>query len=520
MKPARAPSSTCQSPAPRAPARQTRTAETDLAPRVIPRVLIVDDDPIAAESLSDFLAEQGHDVLSATSAADALRSIEHAEVPASATQPARPVGVVLLDLFMPGVSGLEFLRTLRRQHPAISVIMLTGYGAVEAAVEALRAGATDFLTKPVVDRELDAAIQRAARQHALARENVQLKQRLDDRFGLGNIVGSDARMLRVFDLIDAVAPGRTTVLMSGESGVGKSLIAQAIHQRSPRRDKPFVQLSCGSIPETLLESELFGHTKGAFTGAYADKVGRFLAADTGTIFLDEINSASPAMQLKLLRVLQERHFEPVGSTQTIEVDARVILATNKPLEDLVAAGEFRQDLYYRINVVKIDLPPLRDRLSDIPLLASHFLEKQAQALGRVFAGFSPEALDLLRRYDYPGNIRELENIIERAAVLSRSPTIGPECLPEHVVRAGAADLGSLLGPGGLLRSASVRQQAHVESDDAPWTPAPLEQLLQEPERRIILKALKANDNNRQKTADDLAINRTTLYKKMKALGIE
>ncbi|MFN7022000.1 MAG: sigma-54 interaction domain-containing protein, partial [Phycisphaerales bacterium] len=308
--------------------------------------------------------------------------------------------------------------------------------------------------------------------------------------------------------IDSVAPSKTTVLMTGESGVGKSLIASAIHQRSPRgrQGKPFIQISCGSIPETLLESELFGHVKGAFTGAHADKVGRFLAADGGTIFLDEINSASPAMQLKLLRVLQERRFEPVGSSETIEVDVRVVLATNKPLEEMVARGEFRQDLYYRINVVTIDVPPLRDRISDIPLLMDHFLRKHAAVLGRTFVGFSPEATDALLRYRYPGNVRELENIVERASVLAKSPTIGLADLPEHVT--------------GSRPSLSLTHPAREHGPDEGWSPTPLEEAMKEPEKRIILRALAANNWNRQKTAEDLRINRTTLYKKMKALGID
>lgn len=477
------------------------------------RILIVDDDPIAAESLADFLGQEGHDVATASSAEQALAAVAAAERPISVAEPARPFGVVLSDVAMPGQSGMEMLKKLTRQHPDVAVVMLTGYATIESAVEAVRSGAVDYLTKPVVDTELRLALERAIRQHTILAENRRLKTRLEDKFGLDTIVGADARMLKTFDLIEAVAPSRTTVLMTGESGVGKSLIAQAIHQRSPRRDKPLIQLSCGSIPETLLESELFGHAKGAFTGAYADKIGRFLAASGGTIFLDEINSASPAMQLKLLRVLQERKFEPVGSTQTIEVDVRVILATNKPLEDLVARGEFRQDLYYRINVVTIELPPLRDRLSDIPLLAAHFLQKHSASLGREIVGFTPDALDALRRYQYPGNVRELENIIERACVLSRTQTINAVDLPEHV----------LSGTNKLRLAESAAHGGNAPgstSDNTPWTPMPLETALREPEKHIILKALKSNHFNRQKTADDLGINRTTLYKKMKALGID
>lgn len=485
------------------------------------RILIVDDDPIAAESLVDFLAEEGHRAVAVFNAEEALAALREAakgglvgEVGGVSGVGGGPFAVVVTDVSMPGLGGVELLKRIGKEHPGTAVLMLTGYGTIENAVEAVRLGATDYLTKPVVDAELRLALQRALRQHALLSENARLKSRLEERFGLDTIVGSDPRMLKMYDLIEAVAPSRTTVLMTGESGVGKSMIAQAIHQRSPRRDRPFVQLSCGSIPETLLESELFGHIKGAFTGAYADKIGRFLAADGGTIFLDEINSASPGMQLKLLRVLQERKFEPVGSTQTTEVDVRVLLATNKPLEDMVARGEFRQDLYYRINVVTVDLPPLRERISDVPLLAAHFLEKHGKALGRELVGFTPETMDLLRRYTYPGNVRELENIVERAAVLSKTPTIGVEALPEHVISGGAGGGARLRLVGGTEAGATG------EGIESPWLAQALEDALREPERLIILRALKANDWNRQKTAEDLKINRTTLYKKMKALGIE
>jgi DNA-binding NtrC family response regulator len=472
-----------------------------------PRILVVDDDPIAAESLADHLGEEGFDAATALGGDEALKLLEAASTLVSASGPPRPFAVALCDLSMPGLGGLELLRRIGKEYPETVVVMLTGYGTIESAVEALRMGATDYLTKPVVDTELKLSLERALRQHALVSENRTLKGRLEERFGLDQIVGRDHRMQKVYELIEAVAPSRTTVLMNGESGVGKSLVANAIHQQSPRRHKPFVQLSCGSIPETLLESELFGHVKGAFTGAHVDKVGRFLAADGGTLFLDEINSASPGMQLKLLRVLQEKRFEPVGSTQTIESDVRVILATNKPLEDLVARGEFRQDLYYRINVVQIDLPPLRERPSDIPVLAAHFLEKHGKSLGRTFTGFSPEAMELLLKYAFPGNVRELENVVERATVLSRTPTIGVDSLPPQVIG------------GGQPVATALKLHVPAESE-SPWVPMALEDALREPEKRILLKALRANGWNRQKTADELRINRTTLYKKMKLLGIE
>lgn len=479
----------------------TSTASTNGAARI----LVIDDDPIIAESLSEFLRREGHAPTTALGAREAMERISIATEP-DGDRP--PFDVVICDLSLPGASGSELARTIMREHIGIAVIMLTGYGTIESAVESLRLGAIDFLTKPVLDQELRLSLERALRHRAIMAENRTLKRRLSGRTALASILGADHRMQKIFDLVGAVAPTRTTVLMTGESGTGKSMIAHAIHRLSPRKDKPFVELSCGSIPETLLESELFGHVKGAFTGAHADKPGRFLAADGGTIFLDEINSASPGMQLKLLRVLQERKFEAVGSGQTIEVDVRVILATNQQLEALVADGRFRQDLYFRINVVKIELPPLRDRAGDIPMLAPHFLAKFGEELGKQLTGFAPDAMEALRRYTYPGNVRELQNIIERAAVLTRSPTIALDDLPSHVVDPSAA--------GRVMTATS--QIATAAS--APWTPMTLEDALREPERDILVRALRANGWNRQKTSDQLAINRTTLYKKMKALGIE
>ncbi|TVQ63512.1 MAG: sigma-54-dependent Fis family transcriptional regulator [Phycisphaerales bacterium] len=482
------------------------------------RVLVVDDDPIVADSLAQFLEREGLSAATCASAEEALDALrEGAE--SGAGKGSRAFNVVISDVSMPGMDGLALLRAIGEKHPEVAVVMLTGYGAIESAVEAVRMGASDYLTKPVVDAELRIALERALRNQALMAENHTLRRQLDTRYGLDNIVGSDHRMLKIYELIEAVAPSKTTVLMNGESGTGKSLIARAIHHRSSRADKPFVELACGSIPETLLESELFGHVKGAFTGAHADKQGRFLAADGGTIFLDEINSASPAMQLKLLRVLQERKFEPVGSNETIEVDVRVVLASNHPLEDLVSKGAFRQDLYYRINVVRIDLPPLRERTSDIPHLAEHFLRIQSAELGKQLVGFTPEAMEALRRYAFPGNVRELENIVERAAVLSTKPTITVDDLAQQVLdnsTGGMLPAHARVGGG----SGGGGNSGGADAPDTPWEPMPLEEALRDPEKRILLKALRANDWNRQSTADQLRINRTTLYKKMKSLGLD
>jgi DNA-binding NtrC family response regulator len=459
--------------------------------------LIVDGDVLAARSLVSFLSSVGFQTAHATTAREAIAILEQAE---------HGIDVILTETSLTDMACSEFLRAIAKRFRATPVIVATSLGSVESAVEALRLGACDYLVRPLVDEELRASLDRAMRERALRTENAAMRERIERKHDLANVAGDDPRMHKVFEMVRAVAASRTTVLMTGESGTGKSLIAHAIHEHSPRASKPFVEISCGSIPETLLESELFGHVKGAFTGAHADKIGRFTAANGGTIFLDEINSASPGMQLKLLRVLQERRFEPVGSSNTLEVDVRVILATNQKLESLVQGGTFRQDLYYRINVVNIVLPPLRDRTDDIPRLAEHFLARFAQELRRQIVGFHPDALTALRRYAFPGNVRELQNIIERACVLARGQTISIDDLPEHVTTATSAVTTTPLA-------------LPTASDDAPWMPQTLESAMQEPERRILRKALAANDWNRQKTAEQLGINRTTLYKRMKALGM-
>jgi DNA-binding NtrC family response regulator len=475
------------------------------------RVLVVDDDAIVAESIASLLARCGYGSTFATSGEQAIQLVEDSyrvvqpKSGGSARAP-QPIAVVIADMAMPGMSGLDLIRKMRQSHPEVVPIVITGYGTIEAAVKSIRHGAIDYLTKPVVDDELRIAVEKAVRQHALLAENLSLRHQLEERYGLDNIIGSDARMRRLYDVIAAVAPSKTTVLMCGESGTGKSLIARAIHRNSPRAEKPFVEISCGSIPETLLESELFGHVKGAFTGAHATKAGRFLAAHTGTLFLDEINSASPGMQLKLLRVLQERTFEPVGATEPVEVDVRVILASNQPLEDLVASGQFRQDLYYRINVVSIQLPPLRERMSDIPQLAEHFRQMKSREAGKQVIAFTDDAMAALRTYAYPGNVRELENMVERAVVLTRSTKIGLEDLPDSVITRATAH-PQAQQPLRLVSAASVQGLT-------------LHKALEEPERQIILAALQSNNWNRQRTAEQLDINRTTLYKKMKLYGLE
>jgi DNA-binding NtrC family response regulator len=446
-------------------------------------LLLVDDDRLLLDSMALWLREQGYEVLTAASVAAAKERLSQ-----------RQPDLALIDIRLPDGDGFELLAHCRTDYPEVAVILLTGYATVETGIEALRAGAFDLLTKPLIDDELGMAIDRALAQREVVEENHKLKAQLDLRFGLENIVGHDHRMQRVFDLVERIADTRATVLITGESGTGKSLLARAIHRRSSRRDQPFVEVACGAMPETLLESELFGHAAGAFTGAIGERIGKFAQANKGTIFLDEIGTASPGLQVKLLRVLQEFEFEPVGSTKTQRVDVRVILATNEDLAQAVQAGRFRQDLYYRINVITIDLPPLRERISDIPLLAQHFLKRTAAEAGKKSVTLTEDALSALTRYTWPGNVRELQNVIERAVLLSRGPQIGLEDLPAHIAADQPVSVASVLD-------------------------RPLKNALQAPERAIILSTLQRHNWNRNATAEALGINRTTLYKKMKRLGL-
>lgn len=452
--------------------------------RQLGTILLVDDDRHVLNSMAEWLREQGYTTDTASSLAEGLAAVGR-----------KSYQLALVDIRLGDGDGFDLLVHCRKNYPATAVIMITGYGTVEAAIEAIRLGAFDFLTKPLIDEELLMAIERALNQQKVIEENKTLKAQLDLRFGMENIVGHDHRMLKIFDMIDAVADTRATVLITGESGTGKSLIARAIHRHSSRRDKPFVEIACGALPEALLESELFGHAAGAFTGAIGEKLGKFKLADQGTIFLDEISTASPAMQVKLLRVLQDLEFEQVGGTKTFHVDTRVILATNDDLGRMVVEGRFRQDLFYRINVINVELPSLRDRISDIPLLAEHFLRQVCEDSGKQVRGFTEEAMNTIQRYRWPGNVRELQNVIERAVLLGKTGMIGVEDLPSSVSSVGSVAVEPIAG-----RS--------------------LKQALESPERQIIRETLESNNWNRNTTAEALGINRTTLYKKMKRLGLE
>lgn len=459
-----------------------------------PSILVVDDDRWLLESMRDWLTSEGFRVTTEWSCKKAKQTL----------QKGLEVDLILCDLRLEDGDGMEFLKFAKKYAPQTPFVMMSGYAGPDSGAEVVSAGAFDLLTKPIIDQELLHGLRRALSQQEVAEENRRLKAELDRRFGMENVLSHDLRMQRIFETIESVADAKASVLITGENGTGKSLIARAIHQRSKRRNRPFVEVACGALPDTLLESELFGHVAGAFTGANHNKIGKFQQADTGTLFLDEIGTATPALQVKLLRVLQELQFEPLGSNETQTVDTRVVLATNEHLEKQVAEGKFRQDLFYRINVIHLELPSLRERIDDIPLLIEHFLQVAIQEYGRNVEGFTPEALDAMRRYRWPGNIRELENAIQRAVLLTKTPMIGFEQLPSAI-----------------QQQASDGQPIYsVPSLSAGEAGASLRNAMEAPERQLILDALRASQWNRNQTAERLGINRTTLYKKMKKLGLD
>ena len=474
------------------------------------RLLIADDDKWLLESMAEWLSSEGYLVQTAQSIEQAAKVLAK-----------QPFDLMLCDVRFEDGDGLAFLKKVRKRNPELPVVMMTGYAGPDAARESIAAGAFELLTKPIIDDELETAITRAIQQKDISEENERLKKALDRRFGLESIVSHDLRMLKIFEMIENVADSRASILITGENGTGKSMIARAIHKKSSRRNSPFVEVACGALPDTLLESELFGHMAGSFTGATHNKVGKFQLSDKGTIFLDEIGTASQALQVKLLRVLQELQFEPLGGIETISVDTRTILATNENLDSAVAEGRFRQDLFYRVNVIHIELPSLRERPDDIPLLAEHFLRSAVKEFARDVDGFTNNAMNQMLAHAWPGNIRELENVIQRAVLLTKSRSIDCEALPRSLQGAAgttssdstiASNASSTLPP----RCSKPRMP---DLDRTPLTQT-LSEALEGPERQIILDVLKANDWNRNVTADKLGINRTTLYKKMKKLGIE
>jgi len=455
-------------------------------PALEARILVIDDEAAIRESLEVLLTLEGYTVDMATEGESGLKMIDR-----------ESYDLVLLDLSMPGISGMELLPMIKERQPELPLIMITAYGTVDNVVEAIRNGASNFVQKPWDNEKLLADIRSAILRRKAEEENLQLKRTLKQRYNFSNIVGKSEIMLKVFDLVAQVAPSRSTVLIQGESGTGKELIAKAIHANSPRKDKPFVPINTGAMPSELLESTLFGHVKGAFTSAVSAKKGLFEVANGGTLFLDEIATMGMDTQAKILRVLQDRRFMHLGGVQEIQVDVRIIAATNVDLRQAVRDGLFREDLYYRLNVITIDLPPLRSRREDIPLLAQHFLDFYAKENGYDSRKLAPDALRALVDYEWPGNVRELENCIERGVVLSTGPVIGAELLPGHI-------------------TGRSFQEALLEHNPN----ASLFEILEDIERRIIIEKLERSNWNQTEAAESFRIPLSTLNQKIKRLNIE
>jgi two-component system response regulator HydG len=451
------------------------------------KILVVDDDSAHRTMLRTLIGGWGYHIDQADDGAGAIARVQE-----------QSYDLILMDVRMVKVSGLEALQKIKSYNPAIPIIIMTAYSSVETAVEALKKGAHDYLTKPLDFDKLKITIERAMEHTRLKEENRQLKESLGRHFNRQNIIGQSPAMLNLLETVAQVAPSEATVLINGESGTGKELIAGAVHFNSHRKDGPFVKLNCAAITETLMESELFGHEKGSFTGAERRKEGRFYQAHGGSLFLDEVSEMSLTMQVKLLRVLQEREFTRVGGEKTIQVDVRLMAATNKNLPELISKGTFREDLYYRLNVVGLEIPPLKKRREDIPLLAQHFLEVFAARNSKQIKGYTPQAMDHLIRYDWPGNVRELMNAVERAVVLSQADFLSEK---DFTSIAGADKVCSEPGPN----------TATFPLDGA----APLEEV----EKATILKTLEATGGNKSEAARRLGITRKTLHKKLKAYGV-
>lgn len=456
---------------------------------VLPSVLVVDDDTAHRLMLKTLLEEWGYRI---TEADDGEKAIEYLRE--------GPFDLVLMDLRMPKINGIEATKVIHKYNPAVPILIMTAYSSIPSAVEALKSGARDYLTKPLDFDALKLVMERALEHTKLRQENEDLRRQLN-QLQVPEMVGSSVAKRRLLEMIALVAPSEATVLITGESGTGKSLVARAIHAHSPRCKNPLVEVNCAAIPETLMESELFGHEKGSFTGADRQRQGRFFQADKGTLFLDEVGELSPLMQAKLLRVLQEGDIQRVGSDKVIPVDVRVLAATNRHLEQMVSEGTFREDLYYRLNVVKLETPPLRERTDDIPLLAQHFLERFAEKNHKLVKGITPRAMDLLLKHSWPGNVRELENVMERAVILLQGEYISEKELPLTLQR---------------------WEQSETDSDEIPLKaePANTGLTLAEMEKQLILQVLGETDDNKSETARRLGITRRTLQLKLKKYAEE
>ena len=450
------------------------------------KILVIDDEAGIRESLEVLLTLEGYTVEMAIDGEEGLALLERGSY-----------DLVLLDLALPGQSGIELLPQIHERYPDLPVVMITAYGTVDNVVEAVRAGAENFVQKPWDNEKLLADIRSAIARHKAEAENVQLKRALKQRYNFHNIVGKSEIMLRIFDLVSQVAPSRSTVLIQGESGTGKELIAKALHANSPRKDKPFVPVNTGSMPSELLESTLFGHVKGAFTSAIATKKGLFEVANGGTLFLDEIGNMGMDTQAKILRVLQDRRFTPLGGTQETQVDVRIVAATNVDLRQAVRDGKFRDDLFYRLKVISIDLPPLRERMEDLPDLVGYFLARYAEKNKKAVSHVADEAMELLKTYAWPGNIRELEHAIERAVAMTNTTVLFPEDFPGEVQRGTS---------GGNVQGASENQPGGNSLEDL--------------EKAHIVKVLQEVGFNKSKASEVLGIDRATLYRKAQRYGID
>lgn len=447
-------------------------------------ILIVDDEAAIRRALERFLGGIGYQAWGAGTGEEALKLMNE-----------QIVDVALVDLVMPEMDGIELIKRMKSQNPQMVAIVMTAFGTITSAVEAMKVGAYHYLTKPFELDDIASLIKTSLEHRKLKEENRYLRQQLKAKYKFENIVGDSEEMERIFELVERVSDTDSTVLVLGESGTGKELIARAIHYNSNRAEKPLVTVNCAAIPEELLESELFGHMKGSYTGAYSTRPGKFDVADTGTIFLDEIGDMSPKLQVKMLRVLQERRFEPVGSTKSHEVDVRIITATNQDLEIGVKEGRFREDLYYRLNVIPINVPPLRERKNDVPLLLNHFLQKFNVANQRQIEGFSKDAMEVLVAYPWPGNVRELENFVERLVILKGAGLIEKSDLPPPV--------------------SGVVDEFKSEIVNIPDIGISFKDAVSEFENELILKALEKTNWNKNKAASLLQLNRTTLVEKMK-----